>query len=150
DIYNTSGAAYVYGVNEMLNTVLAVGMATTYKQGASAVAAGTFRLAMYLRVQMNWRSPVGLLLLQNRAMNVNLVIEWEADTVVTGGATATYTGSATPRVEYFTVPDDPRLMPDLSLVHQITEESRVVSGAGDYTYEPVTGQIYLAIAYGAF
>lgn len=150
DIYNSSGAGYVYGVNEMLNTELQVGLGTTYNQGASAVAAGTFRLDMYLPVQMNWRDPIGLFLLQNREINVNLIIEWESDTTVTGGATATYTATALPIIEYFTVPADARLMPDLSLVHQITEESRTVSGAGDVTYEPITGQIYLAIAYGAF
>ncbi len=150
DIYNSSGAGYTYGVNEMLDSEYFVGMTSTYNQGASAVAAGPFRLDMYIPVQMNFRDPIGLFLLQNREINVNLVIDWEADTVVTGGATATYTGSCVPRVVYFTVPPDPRLMPDLSLVHQITEETRVVSGSGDYTYEPTPGQIYLAIAYGAY
>lgn len=150
NIYDSSGAGYVYGVNEMLNTELAAGMTTTYNQGASAVSATTFRLDAYLPVQMNWRDPIGLFLLQNREINVILEIEWEADTVVTGGATATYTGTCLPIMEFFTVPPDDRMMPNLNLIHQITEESRIVSGAGDVQYEPVTGQIYLAIAYGAY
>lgn len=150
DLYQSSGAGYVHGVNEMLNTELAVGIGTTYNQGASAVAAGTFRLDMYIPIQMNARDPIGLFLMQNREVSVNLIIEWEADTVVTGGATATYTGTCLPIFEFFTLPADPDLMPDLSLIHQITEENRVISGAGDATYEPVTGQIYLAVAYGAY
>lgn len=149
-IYDTSMAAYVYGVNEMLNTELAVGIGTTYNQGASAVAAGTFRLDAYLPVQMNPRDPIGLFLLQNREINVQIEIDWEADTVVTGGATATYTGTCLVIPEWFTVPDDPRLLPNLNLIHQITEETRVISGAGDINYQPITGQIYLGVIYGAY
>lgn len=151
DIYQGSGAGYVYGVNEIINTGKQVGMTTTQNQGASAVAAGTFELDMYLPVAMNWRDPIGIFLLQNREINVNLEIEWEADTVVTGGATATYTGTCTPIMEYYTVPDDPKLyQPYLAVVHQFTEESQVISGAGDFTYNPVTGQIYLNVLYGAY
>jgi hypothetical protein len=149
-IYDTSGAGYTYGVNEMLNTELAVGIGTTYNQGASAVAAGTFRLDMYLPVAMNWRDPIGLFLLQNREINVQIEIDWEADTVLTGGATATYTATCLVIPEWFTVPDDPALMPPLNLIHQITEETRVISGSGDINYQPLTGQIYLGIAYGAY
>lgn len=150
DIYRTSGAGWLLAVNEMLNSGLQLGAGSNYNQGMSAVAQGTFRLDMYLPVAMNWRDPIGLFLLQNREISVNLEIEWEADTTVTGGATATYTASCVPRIEYFSIPPDPSLMPPLNLVHQITEESRVISGAGDVQIEPTPGQIYLAVAYGAY
>lgn len=151
DIFQCSGAGYIYGVNEILNTGKQVVMTTTQNQGASAVAAGTFELDMYVPVAMNWRDPIGIFLLQNREINVNLEIEWEADTTVTGGATATLTGTCQPIMEFYTVPDDPKLyLPYLNVVHQFTEESQVVSGAGDFTYNPVTGNVYLAVLYGAY
>jgi len=150
NIYEASGADFVYGINEMLGTEAFVGISSTYNQGASAVSATTFRLDHYLPVAMNWRDPVGLFLLQNREINVNLEIEWEADTVVTGGATATYTASAIPVMEFFTLPSRDSDMPDLSLVHQISTEQRIVSGSGVVQYEPPTGQIYLGMAYGAY
>jgi hypothetical protein len=150
DIFEASGADYTYAINEQLNTELFPGMVATYNQGASAVAAGTFRLDFYIPIAMNARDPIGLFNLQNREINVSLELQFEADTTVTGGATATYTATVVPILEFFTLPSNDDMLPPFDLVHQFTSESRVISGAGDLYYAVPTGQIWLSIAYGAY
>ena len=151
DLFQCTGAGYVYGINEVINSGKQVGMTATQNQGASAVAAGTFELDMYIPIAMNWRDPWGMYLLQNREVTVTVEVSWEADTTVTGGATATLTGTCTPIMEYYEVPADDRLYrPYLNYIHQFTETSQVISGAGDVTNQVITGDIFLSIIYGAY
>lgn len=112
-----------------------------------AVTATGAVLDMVIPLQVNLRDPIGLLLLQNRQTILTLIVEWEADTTVT--ATGTFTGfTAVPKLLTYSVPPDPRSLPPLRFIHQVVDESKVLSGAGDDVYDVPRANTYINIVQG--
>lgn len=144
DLVSFSGAGYHYGLREMLDAeYIDPGGASNAR---SAVTAATFNLDMFVPVCVNLRDPVGAIMLQNEATVVQLHIEWETDAVVATGATVT--GTVTPYMLWFTVPPDPRSMPNLSILHQIVEDARAVGAAGEFEYNWLRGNNYIQVFHG--
>ena len=146
DLINISGTTYNSMLRHYTDTYLDP---VPQSQATSALAAGTFNLDMYLPVSINRRDPIGLFMLQNEQTLLTLVVEFEAvgNLAASGFTTLSYT--IQPWLEVYTVPVDPKDWPDFSVVHQIIEDSRPVSGAGDYEYYWPRGNTYLQVLHGA-
>jgi hypothetical protein len=95
---------------------------------------------------LNMSDPVGLIMLQNEQLQVLLSVEWEADATV--GTGATVTGTATPVIEFFTVPPDKADHPPLNVIHQIIEDQISIAATGDYIYNLPRGNTYLQLLLG--
>lgn len=148
DIYNVSGPGNFYILQNMVE-MEGINGRQPKNQGSSApVTATTFNLDMVIPVQINLKDTLGLLLLQNEQLQVTLSVEWEADAnvVLTGGGT--YTGTATPWLEFFTVPPDPRSRPPINYLHSIIEDQVGIPSAADYPYPIPRGNIYLQVGLG--
>jgi hypothetical protein len=143
DLVNISGPGYAYLLRYHLENYVD---ATPQNTGKVAVTATTFNLDMYIPTVLNSRDPIGLFMLQNEQTLVQLQVEFEADAVVATGATVTAT--VIPSVEVFTVPVDPKDWPALNTVQQIIEDTRVISGAGDYDYSWPRGNTYVQVLHG--
>lgn len=114
----------------------------------NAVTATGAVLDMVIPFMVNLRDPIGLLLLQNRQTILTMVIEWEADANVT--STGTFTSfTVQPNLMVFSVPPNPASLPPLRYIHQVVDESRVIAGAGDVTYDVPRANTYLRILHGA-
>lgn len=112
-----------------------------------AVTATAAVLDMVVPIMVNMRDPIGILLLQNRQTVLTLSVEWAADTVVT--ATGTFSNFAvTPFLLNFSVPPNPLSLPPLRWIHQVVDEARVMSGAGEFTYDIPRGNTYMGIMHG--
>ncbi len=145
DLINISGVGY----NSLLRDYLeAYGDVVPHSSARSAVSAATFQLPMYLPIAINSRDPVGLFMLQNEQTLLQLSVEYEAAANLATGATLT-SFTVTPYVEVFTVPVSPKDWPDFSLVHQIVEDQRSISGAMTYEYIWPRGNTYLQVLHGA-
>jgi len=145
DIINVSGIGYHYLLRNFLNDYR--DPADASNNARSAVSATTFDISMLLPIALNNRDATGLFLLQNEATQVTLSIDWETDATV--GTGATIAATCKPFIEFFTVPTRPEDRPPLTLLHQIIEETRTVSGAGQVTYDFPRGAIYLQALLGA-
>lgn len=145
DIFNVTGPGYVWGLQEMLESGYFLNNVSNVGRSAVTVSSNN-NLDMYIPIQVNSANPYGLLLLQNESTVVTLTIEFESDAVVATGATVTCT--VVPTMEFFTVPVDPKDYPDLSVVHQILEESQVISAAGEVNYQIPKGNTYLQLIHG--
>lgn len=145
DIFNMSGAGYGY----LLQPWLELGehfASSNQNQFNTAVTATTFKLNMVIPVMLNRHDPVGMILLQNEQLQVILSVEWEADATVATGATVT--GTATPVLEFFTVPSDKDDYPPLNVVHQIIEDQISFGSTGDQIYNAPRGNTYLQMIMG--
>lgn len=145
DLFNISGAGYHYGLRECLESEYID--PSGQSNARSAVTATTYNLDMIIPVALNMRDPIGLISLQSDQLQVNLNLDWAADTVVTSTGTP-FTGTATPYLELFTVPPQRVDNPDYSLFHVILEDQQAVSGAGDYIYSPLRAGLYLQLIHG--
>lgn len=136
-----SGTGYHYALREAIDSeyVDPVGQSNA----RSAVTATTFNLDMVIPVALNLRDPIGLINLQDTALTCQLNVDWTPDVTVATGATVT--GTVTPYLDLFTVPPPPARMPNLSIIQNITEDSRQISGAGDYQYDILLGMQYMQI-----
>lgn len=144
DLWNVSGPSYFWMVKDFVEDYKDPVPSTS---GRTAITATTFVLDMYLPVAYNSRDPLGLIMLQNEQTQLTLTVEFEADATVATGATVTAT--VTPYVELFTVPVDPKEWPSLTTMHQVVEDSRVISGAGEYQYVWPRGNTYIQVLHGA-
>jgi hypothetical protein len=145
DLVNISGPGYFYLLSEMLESEYF--NAVTQTNGRDAVVNTANRnLDIVLPIAINNRDPIGLVMLQNEQTLLTLTIEFLADASVATGATVTAT--VTPFLELFTVPFSPKDYPPLNVLHQILEESQVVAGAGEVTYNIPRGNTYLQLAHG--
>jgi hypothetical protein len=143
DLFSVTGAGYHYlmrGMSELEADEL------PYVNARSAVSATSFILDMVIPVQINQRDPVGMVMLQSEQTLVQLEIDFEADSNVATGATVTAT--VEPWLEVFTVPVSQDDWPPLNVIHSVLEESRVIPGAGDFTYEWPRGNTYLQLMHG--
>jgi hypothetical protein len=143
DLFSVSGAGYHYllrGMSELESDE------TPQSNARSAVTAAAFNVDMVIPVQINQRDPVGLVMLQSEQTLVQLEIDFETDANVATGATVTCT--VEPYLEVFTVPVSQDDWPPLNVIHSVLEESRVIPGAGDFTYEWPRGNTYLQLIHG--
>lgn len=143
DIIKISGPGYHWLLKDYMEDYKNVSPDST---GRTVVTATTFNLSMYLPIQFNSRDPLGLIMLQNEQTTLTLFVEFETDSVVATGATVS--ANVQPMVELFTVPVDPQDWPPLTTIHQIVEETRVVSGAGDFSYRWPRGNTYVQVLHG--
>lgn len=146
DLVNVSGVGYVYLLQEMLETELAV--AAGQNTGRSAVAAGAWNADFVLPIAINSRDPLGMVMLQNEQTILTLSIDFETDANMAASGITSILGTVTPTLELFTVPVNPQDWPPLNMVHQILEDSQAVSGAGQVTYYWQRGNTYLQVAHG--
>lgn len=146
DLINISGPGYGFLLQHFLEDFRVV---TPSNQYLTALAvATTYRLDTFLPVAINSRDPLGLFMLQNEATLLQLSVEG-LDPVSLGGAGTTYaTYNVTPYVEIFTVPSDPKDWPPLNVIHQIVEETRAVSAAGQFEYKWPRGNTYAQVLHG--
>lgn len=143
DLINITGPMYHYLLRDYIDDYRDPVPAATAR---NAVTATTFDVSMYLPVALNARDPIGLIMLQNEQTQLTLSVEFEADSVVATGATVVATVS--PMLELFTVPVNPADWPPLNTVHQIIGDSRVISGAGEYSYRWPRGNTYVQVLHG--
>lgn len=68
-----------------------------------------------------------------------------APVLVTGAATATFTGAITPLVETFDIPPDRTLWPPVQALHIITENVQAIAQTGDQFVDLLKDNIYLQI-----
>lgn len=102
-----------------------------------AVGANTWNFAIEIPLALadDWRDPVGLILAAAPDTVLQLEVTWAATLaavaassarsipVVLGAtSTATFAGTATPFVEFFTIPASPSDYPDLRRIHTWTEQ----------------------------
>lgn len=145
DIFNVSGAGYHYMLRDFLESeYIDVSSQATARNAVTVVS---YLLDMVIPVAINSRDPMGLLLLQNEQTILTLSIDWAAEATVATGVPGV-TGTATPYLELFTVPPDPRDWPSLNIVHQILEDQQVVAGAGDFVYNWPRGNTYMQVLHG--
>ncbi len=145
-IWSMTGPNYHYLYRDFIDSAYIDVVGQT--NARDAVTATGAILDMVIPLMVNERDPIGLLLLQNRQTILSLDVEWEADTTVT--ATGTFTGFAvSPTLLTFSVPPNPLSLPPLRWLHIVTDESQVVSGAGDVTYNIPRGNTYMMIIHGA-
>jgi hypothetical protein len=143
DLINISGPQFHYLLRDHVEDYKDP---TPASDGRSAVATGVFDISMFLPVAVNTRDPLGLFMLQNEATQLQLSVEFEADSSVATGATVTC--SVTPAVEIYTVPVAPENWPPLNVIHQIVGDDRAVSGAGEVEYKWPRGNTYVQCLHG--
>lgn len=145
DIVNISGAGYHYGMREVIESEYVDPCGQS--NARSAVTAVAYNLDMVIPIQVNQRDPIGLINLQDTGATMSLSVDWEADATVATGATVT--GTVSPTLILYTVPPDPANLPDLSIIQTWIQDTRVISGAGDYTYDWLLGSQYLQVLHMA-
>lgn len=143
NLIDISGEGYYNLLKNFLETGWDV---VSQGQGRTAITATTFNLPIVLPVAINSRDEAGLMLLQDEDIQLRLEVEFRADASVATGATVAAT--CEPFLELFTVPLDPKNRPSFVYAQQITEETAVVSGAGDQTYNWPRGNIYMQTIHG--
>lgn len=149
DMFNASMTGWLRLVNPFLGSMSAVAVNTTYNQGASTVAAGTFKLCVEIPVAMNNRDSIGLFNLQNPTSTVNLQLV--GNPAAGGGqntslATSGIDTLATTIQPYVMIMDlfDPEILPPQNYLHQLKEDVQVSASGGTLDYQPELGQIYLS------
>jgi hypothetical protein len=118
-------------------------------QGLTASAAGadnTVRFIVDLPLTLNQRDPIGLILLQNQEVSVNITIDIDQATKildsVEGYTVALKTLNVTPFTETFSVPASPNAFPDLSVLKLVQSKKDPIAGAGLKTIDLPTGTTY--------
>lgn len=149
DMFNASLTGWLSLVNPFLGSMSAVAINATYNQGASAVAAGTFKLCVEIPVAMNNRDSIGLFNLQNPTTTVNLQIT--GNPAAGGGQNSSMATSgidtvATTVNPYVMIMDlfDPSVLPPQNYLHQLKEDVQVSAASGTLDYQPELGQVYLS------
>lgn len=140
DIFNVSGPGFHWLLRNMLENY---SDPVPGSNGRTAVTAASYDISLVIPVAMNDRDPIGLVNLQSEQVTLTLSLDWLADASVATGATVT--GTATPYLEFFTVPTKPDDYPPLNIVHQCIEDSQAISAAGDFTYNWPRGNTYLQV-----
>jgi hypothetical protein len=113
----------------------ASGQANAYNYAAATASAFNFMLPVPLC--WNYRDDIGLVLLQNTRAQVAVQILWNTATGAdltfpyTGGTTVAITGTLTPFLEFFTLPETAALFPDLLIMHKVTEYVQSITSTGD-------------------
>lgn len=108
----------------------------------TAAGANTWEFGLTIPVALNEREALGLLMMQNSASAFQLQCEFnttgysttagQAPVLVTGAAVVAYTGTITPVIESFAVPEDRDIpLPPADFAHTYKEFTRSISGVGE-------------------
>src|SRR5207247_4936244 len=93
---------------------------------------------------VNLRDPIGIIVAQNEETLISIFIDWESGANLNSAAfTFLGTPSASPRIEWFSLPDNADAMPPTNILHQIIEENTVIPATGTLTYQWPRGNVYL-------
>jgi hypothetical protein len=128
-----------------------------YSAGVSA-GANTWNFGLRMKVQLNERELVGLLMMQNSSSAFQFIGEWnplaysttagQSPILVTGAATATIVGTLAVVVNSFTVPDDPNIpLPPADFAHTYSEQYQSITGTGDMNIAITDQHRFLSIAH---
>lgn len=147
ELHSYSGPGYFWLLADHLESEYHPILPTAVADGRTAVANGTYDLSMLIPISVSLMDFTGLVLLQSKQIQVTLQVDWETEVAVNGAGTV-ITATATPYVEYFTVPTLPEDKPNLGRAHLILQDDRAVPGAGEYVYEPIVTPRYLQIIHG--
>jgi hypothetical protein len=137
-LMDLSGPGYHFLLRDHID---AYGDPVPWANGRTAITATTFDVSMVLPVMINSRDTLGAVNLQNEETVVTLQVDFEDDAVVATGATVTAT--VQPTIEIFTIPERQEDRLSLRTIHQILEDARVISGAGQLDYALPRGNTYL-------
>jgi hypothetical protein len=161
-IYDVSG----YGTH-IINNILSFGTSpdkTLFDRSISAEVYGSgvnsgandWRFCYQIPIAINQRDPIGMILLQNEATQLTLEVEFNdikgannllAPIVVTGDATATFSGICGCNMEYFTVPRETADRPALNVVHQWLEQQDAITSTGENPKSMLRGNTYMRLAH---
>jgi hypothetical protein len=143
DLFNVTGPGYHYYL-AYLHNEYGPGLVSPNAQNPIA-SNTTYQLNTKIPVAVNNRDPIGLVLLQSEQIAVQLIVEIEAASAVATGASLS--GSIQPYLETFTVPVDAADLPPLNIVHQVLEETQVITATGEFTYYWPRGGQYLSMGH---
>jgi hypothetical protein len=131
---------------------------------AAPVATGTWNFAIEINLALgdDWRDPVGLILAAAPDTQLTLEVTWGATfsslvaarstpILLTGAATATFTGSLTPYIEFFTIPASQADYPDLRRIHVWTETGpQNIAANGDQDVTLQRGNTLMRVVHGVW
>ena len=111
-------------------------------------ANNTLKMILDLPIMLNERDPVGLVILQNNEVNVNITIDFDTALTSLLQTTTGYTVAAsnivvTPMIETFSIPTDPNAIPDISVLKLTTAKiDTSIPSSGPGTMKLNTGTTY--------
>ena len=128
--------------------------ADIYRAGV-ANGANSWDFNLCLNVTPNDRDMLGLLLLQTDQMACELQIDWAAvggstfdnPVVLTGNATAAFTGSVQVYIETFTIPAAAGDQPDITTIYQQLQRTDPVSAVGEQRVNLLRANTYKSITH---
>lgn len=159
EIFNTSGWG-AYNVNRMLklqfqnnNGETSPGYEAQIYRAGVASGANAWDFFIIIPLVPNDRDLFGLILLQAEGVITNLYLDWNSGggavtdfpVILTGDATAVFTGRADVWMETFTVPALVQDQAPLDRVHQVVERVDPISGTGDTTIKLLEENVYLRV-----
>ena len=159
ELFNTSGfMASLVDKHSRINYVPESGRISAPFENqvyAAGVASGNndWNFHLTLPICPNERDLVGLILLQAEGVTSNFIAEWQAaggatsefPVVLTGNATATFTGRIDVYLETFTVPAMGEDQPPLDRVHQVIERVDPIFSVGENSIKLLEENTYLRI-----
>jgi hypothetical protein len=145
DLFNVSGPGYGFLLQRWLE--LQEHATSPRNNFGNGVVTGSYRLDMFIPVQINSGNTEGLLMLQDDQLQVTLGIDWEQDSSVATGATVT--GTAYPSMIIYTVPENIEDYPPFDFIHQIIEDQYPIPASGDNIFDMLRNNIYLQVLMGA-
>lgn len=124
---------------------------------AAGIAEGenAWDFTICLNVTPNDRDMLGLILLQTDQMSAELEINWaqagstngNTPIVLTGDATASFTGTANVLLETFIVPADPASRPDLTVVYQQLKRTDGIDHKGEVRIDMLRANLYASVTH---
>lgn len=144
DLVNMSGPQYHHLMRHYINQYIDP---VPHSNGRAEVnGTGAARLDMLFPFAINDRDELGLFPLQVTENQATLTLTKLADASV--ATNAVVTGTVTPYITVYSVPNDPEKWPAFRALHAMIAESRTVGGDGDFEYAWPTGNIYLRMLHG--
>jgi len=158
-IFNTSGwGAYLQDVCSKYQKEHEDGQVTSafgaqVYAAAAASGANAWEFGFAIPIVPNERDIAGIMLLQSEGLLAQLVIEWQTaggatqdfPVVLTGNATAAFTGRMTVYLESFTVPAMAADQPPIDTMYQTLETVRPIGGTGAVEFELLNANTYVRI-----
>lgn len=144
DLVQISGPGYHYHLREHIEDYKDPVPASDAR---SAVAIADYNLDMYLPVALSAIDQRGLLNLQSDELVLTIHVEFEADANIGTGITG-HTCTVTPSLEIFSMPPEDTDRPAFNTVQEIIEETRTISGSGNFEYKWPSGNAYLQLLLG--
>jgi hypothetical protein len=159
ELFNTSGyGAFLVDLMSKLgyeadDGQVSASFASQIYNAPTAAGANAWDFHLTIPIVPNDRDLLGLILLQAEGTVTNLLLEWQVPygitqdfpVVVTGAATAAFTGRADIYLETFTVPAELENQAPLDRVHQVLEQVSYIGAVGDNTVKLLEENTYLRI-----